>query len=1096
MIEKLIAWSVRNRGLVFVLTAASLIVAIWCFRSSPLDAIPDMSDTQVIISARWDRPPQILEDQVAYPIVTALLGAPKVKDIRAFSDYGYTYVYVVFDDGTDPYWARSRVLEYLAKVQGKLPEGVRPELGPDATGVGWVYEYALVDKSGKHGPSELRSLQDWQLRYALQSVRGVSEVASLGGFVRQYQITVNPTALRGYGIAVSEVVDAIREANQESGARLLELSGREYMVTVRGYLKSPQDIEAVVIRSVDNVPIHVAQVAQVTIGPDQRRGIADLDGRGDTVGGIVVMRSGENAMEVISRVKEKMATLSLPEGVAIVSTYDRSVLIEHSIETLQHKLLEEMIVVALVVILFLLHAPSAAIPIITLPIATALAFIPLYLLGLGSNIMSLGGIAIAVGAMVDASIVMVENAHKRLSQWHLDGEHESKENVLLKAVTEVGRSSFFALMVIAIAFLPIFTLEGVEGRLFRPLAYTKNFAMFAGALLSVSLVPALVMVFLRTQARAVAKPRRNASLKGIWQNLTRRWLPGVWNKMAVGTIHSEENHPISRFLFRVYGPVVHAVLKHPWRTIVIAVFAFAVSMPVFLTLGREFMPPLNEGTLLYMPTTYPGIGVAQAGELLQLQDRIIKSFPEVQSVFGKAGRADTPTDPAPFSMMETVIVLKPQDQWRSKERWYSKAVPDWLKGPFRVFWPETESYEELVADMNAALNIPGQVNSWTMPIKGRTDMLTTGVRTSVGIKLYGEDLAEIDRLGKLVEAATKTVPGTRSVYAERTTGGSFIDYTLKRDELSRFGLSVDAVEAAISTAVGGETIGQTIEGRARYPIQVRYPRELRDSLESIGQVLLTTSSGAQIPVSQVATLSISEGPGMIRDENGHLAGYVFVDVANRDLGSYVDELKATITSKVVFPPGYYPVYSGQYEFMERVKERMAWILPLTLFIIFLLVRANTRSTAKTFIVLLAVPFSLVGVVWILALLGYNVSIGVWAGIIAVLGVDAETGIFMLMYLDLSYEDHKARGLLRNDQDLRNAVSEGAVKRIRPKLMTVLAAFVGLLPIMWSSSFEAGADMMKRIAAPMVGGIVTSFLVELLLYPAIYYLWKSRTHLPR
>jgi Cu(I)/Ag(I) efflux system membrane protein CusA/SilA len=1068
MIESIIEWSAKNRIFVFVISAIAVVGAWWVLTKTPLDAIPDLSDTQVILYARWDRPPQILEDQVAYPVISALLGAPKVKDIRAFSDYGYSYIYLIFEDGTDVYWARSRVLEYLSKVQSSLPAGVKIELGPDATGVGWVYEYALTDESGTMTQADLKAFQDWHLKYALQSVSGVSEVATLGGMTKQYQVVVNPQVLLAYGITMSQVTEALRTSNQETGARLLEFSGREYMVTVKGYLKGKSDIEQIVLKTVEGVPIRVKDVASVTVGPDLRRGVAEYNGRGETTGGIVVMRTGQNAMDVIARVKEKLAGVTLPPGVKVVPVYDRSELIQRSVDTLEHKLAEEILVVALVIIIFLLHVPSAAIPILTLPVATLLSFVPLYFLGMSSNIMSLGGIAIAIGAMVDGSIVVVENTHKRISQWQAAGQPRPFGDVLLGSMKEVGRSSFFSLLVIAVAFLPIFTLEGVEGRLFRPLAFTKNFAMLFGAVLAITLVPALVMTFIRQK-------------------------PG---RFLLTTIHAEEAHPVSRFLFKLYNPVIRGVLKRPVAVIAFAVVVFAASMPLFGVLGREFMPPLNEGSALYMPTTFPGLSVGQASQLLTLQDRIIRSFPEVQSVFGKAGRAETSTDPAPFSMMETTVVFKPQPTWRTKDRWYSQVVPGWLKPPFQFFWPETLSYSELIAEINAALDIPGQVNSWTLPIKGRLDMLTTGVRTPVGIKVYGDDLKVVENLGKQIEQVTRTVKGTRSVYAERTTGGYFVDYTLKREQMARYGLSVQEVQTVLSASIGGEDVGQTIEGRERFPIQVRYPREFRDDLDKLSRVYIPTPSGVQIPINQIADVSLQTGPGMIRDENGRLAGYVFIDVTDRDIGSYVEDLKVAIQKNVTFPQGYSVAYSGQYEFMMRVAQKMVLVIPLTLLIIFFLIYLNTRSYTKTFIVLLAVPFSLIGVVWALWLLGFNISIGVWAGIIALLGVDAETGIFMLMYLDLSYEEAKLQGRMSSREHLSAAVIEGAVQRIRPKLMTVLAAFMGLLPIMWSPDYEAGADMMKRIAAPMVGGILSSFLMELLVYPAVYWLWRWHSEVRR
>ncbi len=1075
MIERIIDWCARNRTFVFLGITGAIFWAMWAMNQIPLDAIPDLTDTQVIVYARWDRPPQIIEDQVTYPIVSALLGAPKVKDIRAFSDYGYSYVYIIFDDGADVYWARSRVLEYLSKVNSQLPSDVKVELGPDATGLGWVYQYALVDKSGKNSLADLRKFQDWHLKYTLQSVKGVAEVASIGGFVNQYQITLNPNALAVYQLSISEVVKALREANQEVGARLLDISGREYMVTVRGYIKGKDDIGEVVLKSMDGFPVKVKDVASVSFGPDMRRGLADFNGEGEAVGGIIIMRYGENAMNVINGVKEKLKDVKLPKGVEIVPVYDRSDLIKRSIDTLSKKLVEEMVVVALVIFIFLMHIPSAMVPIITLPIAVLLSFIPMKYLGLTSNIMSLGGIAIAIGAMVDASIVMIENGHKHLHHWQIQGEKGDYREVLIESIKEVGRPAFFSLIVIGVSFLPIFTLEGVEGRLFRPLAFTKNFAMFFGAVLAITLVPAIQVLLIRPKKFQI-------------QPL---WLGNTVNKILVGQIHSEEKHPISKALFKVYGPVIDFVLKYPKRIITIAALIFVLSMPLFFFIGSEFMPPLNEGSILYMPTTLPGISVTEAGKLLQVQDKIIKSFPEVETVFGKAGRAETSTDSAPFSMMETTIVLKPEAEWPVQKRWYS-FLPGFMRGPFRIFWPDQVSKDELVSRIDKALSIPGQVNMWSQPIKGRMDMLTTGVRTPVGIKIYGDDIAEIEKIGKQIEEHVPMVQGTRSVYAERTAGGYFVDINLKRDEIARYGLSVSEVQMNLMYAVGGENITQTIEGRERFPVNVRYPRELRDTVEKIQHVYITAMNGVQVPLGQLADISLTSGPGMIRDENGRLAGYVFVDSGDRDIGSYVKDLKETIRKNVKLPVGYTIVYSGQYESMERVKQRMMVILPLTMLIIFLLIYFNTRSYVKTAIILLAVPFSLIGVVWTLFLLDYNLSIGVWCGIIALLGVDAETGVFMLLYLDLAFDSLVKGGKMNTLADLKEAIHEGAVKRIRPKMMTVAVMFMGLLPIMWAGASEAGADVMKRIAAPMVGGILVSFLMELAVYPAIYLLWRKRT----
>ncbi|HEY4716291.1 MAG TPA: CusA/CzcA family heavy metal efflux RND transporter [bacterium] len=1085
MIEKIINYCVNNKLIVFIGISFAIVWGYWSIKNIPLDALPDLTDTQVIVFSKWDRPPQIMEDQLTYPIVSALLGAPKVKDIRGFSDYGFSYVYIIFEDGTDVYWARSRVLEYLSKITAQLPKDVNIEIGPDATGVGWVFEYALVDKTGKHSLADLRTFQDWHLKYALQSVKGIAEVASIGGFVKQYQVIVNPNSLLSQNISISDVVRAVKQSNQEIGARLLEFSGREYMVTVRGYIKSLKDIEKTVVKVDKNgVPIRVKDVATVRFGPDIRRGVAELDGKGEVVGGIVVMRYMENAYEVIKRVKKKLNEIKLPEGVEIIVTYDRSELILKAVKTLRKKLVEEMIVVSLVILIFLLHVPSAIIPIITLPIAALVSFIPLYYMKFTSNIMSLGGIAIAIGAMVDASIVVVENSHKKLHQWMDEGRKGDHHVVLINAIKEVGRPSFFSLIVIAVSFMPIFTLEAFEGRLFKPLAYTKNLAMLFSAILAITLDPAIRMLFTRLD----------------YFTFRPKSLAFIANHILVGKIHSEEEHPISRRLFKIYTPIVDFVLKKPYLIISSAAGLFIITVALFYLIpnpffykkiGKEFMPPLNEGAILYMPTTLPGISVTETTKLLQVQDKILKSFPEVERVFGKAGRALTSTDPAPFSMMETTVTLKPQNEWRHKPRWYCKFVPEIFKGPFRLIWADRISWEELIQEMDTALKLPGQVNAWTLPIKGRIDMLTTGIRTPVGIKIYGDSLEDIEDIGKEIEGHLTMVKGTRSVYAERTAGGYFVDFKPKREEIARYGLTIEDVQMELMSAIGGENITTTIEGRERFPVNVRYPHDLRNNLEKLKKVYIHTNTGAQVPISQLADISVMLGPGMIRDENGRLSGYVYVDVANRDIGSYVDEAKKILKDNVKLPPGYTLVFSGQYEYMERVKARMMVVIPLTIFIIFLLLYMNTRSYMKTFIVLLAVPFSLIGVVWILFLLDYNLSIGVWAGIIALLGVDAETGVFMLLYLDLAYEDMKTNNRMNTVNDLKEAIHHGAVRRIRPKMMTVITTFIGLLPIMWAQTHEIGADVMKRIAAPMVGGIFASFLLELIVYPSIYFVWKKR-----
>ncbi|MDL1949099.1 efflux RND transporter permease subunit [Acidobacteria bacterium ACD] len=1078
MVRALIRFSAENRWLVLSLTAVAIAFSVVTLRTLPLDAIPDLSDTQVIVLSRWDRSPDILEDQVTYPIVTALLGAPGVKTIRGFSDFGYSYVYVVFEDGTDLYWARSRVLEYLSKIQGSLPEGVRTEIGPDATGVGWVFQYALVDETGRQTTESLRSVQDWFLRYAIQAVPGVAEVATVGGTQRQYQVTVDPNALSAYGIGLMEVSDAIRKSNQEVGGRLVEMSGREYMVRGRGYLEGVADLEKVVVKTDERgTPVTLKDVGRVALGPEIRRGVADVDGKGDVVGGIVVMRSGENALRVIERVKRRLAELSasLPPGVKVVTTYDRSELIEASIRNLRDKLVEEMVIVSLVILLFLWHVPSAIVPILTIPIAVLLSFLPFGAMGLTVNLMSLGGIAISIGVLVDGAIVEVENAYKKLELWQEAGRPGDVHEVRLEALLEVGPSVFFSLLVIAVAFLPVFTLVDQEGRLFKPLAYSKNLAMAMAALLAVTLDPALRMVFTRME------PFR----------FRPRFLARVATSLAVGRYYPEEKHPVSVLLHRVYEPACRAVLRRPVATIAVAVLLLLSTVPVFLRLGSEFMPPLHEGTILYMPTTLPGISVTEAERLLQTQDRVLRSFPEVQTVFGKAGRAETSTDPAPFSMMETTVVLKPESEWRPRERWYSSWAPGWLASALRPFWRDRITYEELVDEMDRAMKIPGTTNAWTMPIKGRIDMLTTGVRTPIGIKVFGDDLATIERVGTQVEAALRELPATRSVFAERTAGGYFVDFDLDREALARYGLTVADANAVVMSAIGGEAVTTTVEGRARYTVNVRYPRELREDLDRLSRVLVPTPSGAHVPLGQVAALGLSQGPAMIRNENGLLAGYVYVDfdTAKTDVGRYVAAAKAAVAGAVTLPKGTTLVWSGQYENMLRVRERLKLVVPVTFVLIWLLMYANTKSAMKTFIVLLAVPFSAIGAFWLLWALGYNLSIAVWVGLIALMGLDAETGIFMLLFLDLAHDEAAREGRLRTRADLVEAIVHGAVKRVRPKAMTVFAAFLGLLPIMWSTG--SGADVMKRIAAPMVGGLATSFALELLVYPAVYLLWRQR-----
>ncbi len=1073
LVQRVISFCAHNRALTLLAVAVACVLAVYTLKEIRLDALPDLSDTQVIVYSKWDRSPDIIEDQVTYPIVTSLLGAPKVKAIRGFSDFGFSYVYVIFEDGTDLYWARSRVLEYLSKILPRLPAGVTTELGPDATGVGWVYQYALVDREGRHDPADLRSFQDWTLRYWLQGVEGVAEVASFGGFQRQYQITVRPEALLARNVTVPQVVEAVRKGNAEVGARVIEFSGAEYMVRARGYARSIADFESLVVAAdPKGVPVLVRDVATVSVGPDMRRGVGDLDGQGDVVGGIVVMRHGENALRVIERVKEKIAAVegSLPEGVELVATYDRSELIERSIDVLKKELILAMIIVSLVILLFLWHVPSAIVPIVTIPVAVLLAFIPMWWMGITSNIMSLAGIAISIGVLVDGAIIEVENAYNKIHRWQAAGGTGDFHEVRLSALKEVGPAVFFSLLVITVSFLPVFTLVDQEGRLFKPLAYTKTLTMAIAAVLAITLDPAMRMLFARIE------PFR----------FRPRFLARLTTGVVVGRYYAEEDHPISRRLIRWYEPACRLVLDWPKTTIAIALVLVLSTIPVYLSLGSEFMPPLDEGTLLYMPTTLPGISVAEAQAMLEETDRLIAEVPEVASVHGKVGRADSATDPAPFSMIETVIVLKPHSEWRAVERFYSDW-PEWLKAPFRLVWRDRISREELIADLDRRVRLPGVTNSWTMPIRTRIDMLTTGIRTPIGIKILGPDLEEIERLGAEIEAAVTAVHGTRSVFAERTAGGYFLDFDLKREALARYGITVEDAQMVLMAAVGGEAVTTTIEGRERYSVNVRYPRELRDNVEALRRVLVPTPMGVQIPLDQIADLRFSTGPGMIRNENGLLAGYVYVDISDPDVGGYVTRAKEAVAEAVAFPPGYTAVWSGQYENMLRVRERLKLVIPLTIFLIFLILYMNTRSAVKTGIVLLAVPFSLIGAVWFLWLLDYNVSIAVWVGMIALAGLDAETGVFMLLFLDLSYGEAVRDGKMRTKEDLREAIVHGAVKRIRPKMMTVAAAFIGLLPIMLSTG--TGSDMMKRVVAPMIGGLVTSFILELLVYPPHYEMWK-------
>ncbi len=1028
MIARLIALCATHRVLTIALVLFLAGAGVLALRQTPLDAIPDLSDVQVTIYTEWmGRSPDLLEDQITYPIVTTLVGAPHVTAVRGQSMFGMSFVNVLFEDGTDLYWARSRVLEYMSTVVSKLPQGVAPTLGPDATGVGWVFEYALVDRSGKRSLHELQSLQDWNLRYTLQAVPGVAEVASVGGFVKEYQIDLDPNRLQQFHVSLMQVIDAVKRSNNDVGGRVLEVSGTEHFIRGRGYLKDPRDLERVVLGSEHGTPITVRDVAQVRIGPAQRRGLADLDGLGETVGAVVIMRHGENALDVIDAVKERLAEVrpSLPEGVELIPTYDRSELIHASIATLRRTLIEEMLVVSAVILLFLLHVRSTLVPVLMLPIAVLLSFVPMAKMGLGANIMSLGGIAIAIGAMVDAAIIVVENVHKRLEAWEHTGKKEPRATVVSAALTEVGRPIFFSLLVITVAFLPVFTLEGTEGRLFKPLAYTKTFSMAFAALLSVTLVPAIAALFIR------------------------------------GRIRVEEENPISRAMVFLYGPICRFALRHRGLVIVSAGLLVLATLPVVTRLGSEFMPPLNEGALLYMPTAVPGMSEATARDTLQRMDQILRRFPEVERVFGKAGRFSTPTDPAPLEMFETVVLLKP-----------------------RAEWPKGEDWDDLVKKLDEAMQFPGMPNVWWMPIQTRTEMLATGVRSPLGIQVLGPDVKGIDEVAHKIEAALLKVPGTRSAFAERIGGGHYLDFDVDRDAAARYGLNVEDVEDAIESAIGGRTVTTTIEGRERYPVTLRYARDFRQSLPDLEHVLVATAGGAQVPLGQLAHLVSREGPSMLRDEGGRLYAYVFADTA-RPIEDYVKDARKAVAASVKLPPGYRLQWAGQYRYLERAKARLAVVVPATLALIFLLLFLNSGSAIEATLVMLAVPFSLVGAFWLLAALGYNLSVAVWVGIIALAGLDAETGIVMLLYLDLAWKELAPRTRAQAEE----AVFHGAVKRIRPKMMTVTTILAGLLPVLFSQG--AGADVMKRIAAPMVGGVVTSALLELVVYPAIYIVWKGR-----
>jgi Cu(I)/Ag(I) efflux system membrane protein CusA/SilA len=1055
IIQSIIGFSGRNKLVIALMCAVLGAWGAWAMRTAPLDAIPDLSDPQVIVYTEWQgRSPDLVEDQVTYPIVTSLLAAPGVQSVRGFSFLGSSFIYVIFKEGTDIYWGRSRVLEYLQSVRAKIPADVNPVLGPDATSLGWGFSYALVDKSGKLDLAQLRSLQDWTVKLALESVPGVSEVASLGGFVKQFQITVDPGRLFAYGLPLQKVLEAVRQGNNDVEGRVIEMSGAEYMVRGRGYVKSPADLENVSVGT-DNrgTPIFLKDVARVSIGPEMRRGLADLDGRGEVTGGVVVVRFGENVLSVIERVKARIAEIgpSLPPGVEFVTTYDRSDLIHRAISTLTEEIIKLTVAVSAVCVVFLFHLPSALVIILTLPLAILMSFICMNALGVTSNIMSLSGIAIAIGAMVDAAIIMVENAHKKLEEWDHAGRPGPRALVVLEAAQEVGPSLFFSLLVITVGFLPVFTLQGQAGRLFKPLAYTKTFAMLFSSFLAVTLTPMLMTLFIR------------------------------------GTVRPEDKNPLSRVLRALYHPFVLLALRFRKTVIVLAVLVMAATVWPVMRLGSEFMPPLYEGTLFYMPVTMPGISIAEAGRLLKLQDSIIAAVPEVAQVFGKAGRAATATDPAPMEMFETVINLKPESQWRPGM-----------------------TVDKLKDELNARLNIPGVVNAFTMPIKARVDMLATGIRTPVGIKILGPDLAVIERLGTRLEEVVRQVPHTRSAFADKVNTGYYLDITVNRQAAARYGLSVADVQDIIESAVGGRNLTTVIQGRERYPVNVRYPRELRQDVEAIKAMLVpvggSSSEGAkpqmgstpggpgprrllQVPLGELANIKVTNGPSMIKSEGGMPTAYVYIDFSGTDVGGYVESLKAAVAKDVQLPAGYRLVWSGEYENLVSTQERLTMVIPLTLFVIFMLLYFNTKSFPATCIVLLAVPFSLVGSFWLLYLLGYNLSIAVWVGIIALAGLDAETGVVMLLYLQLAHKEWQDKGMLKTRADLHAAVEHGAVKRIRPKIMTVAVILAGLLPVMFSTG--AGSDVMKRIAAPMIGGVVTSTILELILYPAIFALWKGR-----
>jgi Cu(I)/Ag(I) efflux system membrane protein CusA/SilA len=1039
MIASLIRWSARNVFLIGIATVFVILAGVYAVSRVPLDAIPDLSDVQVIVYTEYPgQAPQVVEDQVTYPLTTAMLSVPKSRVVRGFSFFGVSFVYVIFEDGTDLYWARSRVLEYLSSAARRLPAGIAPSLGPDATGVGWVYQYVV--RGTQRSLAELRTIQDWYVRYGIAKSEGVAEVASVGGFVKQYSVVIDPRRLQALGIPLARIREALRASNMDVGGRTVELAETEFAVRGRGYIKSLSDLEQIVVKNDGGVPVLLKDVARVELAPDERRGITEMNGEGEVVSGIALQRFGENALSVIRNIKDRLAEIapSLPQGVSIDAVYDRSDLIYRAIDTLKRTLLEESVIVALVCVVFLLHVRSALVAIITLPLGVLIAYVCTHLLGLSSNIMSLGGIAIAIGAMVDAAIVMIENAHKHLER---APPEKPRSEVLIDAAIEVGPALFFSLLIITVSFLPIFALEAQEGRLFKPLAYTKTFAMAAAALLSVTLVPALMVLFVR------------------------------------GRIVPEHRNPLNRFLIWLYRPVIRFALRFKFATILAALVVLGASLWPAMQLGTEFMPNLNEGTLFYMPTTLPGLSVTKAAELVQTQDKIIKSFPEVASVWGKAGRASTATDPAPTEMFETVINLKPESEWRSGM-----------------------TLDKLIAEMDRSLQFPGVSNAWTMPIKARIDMLSTGIRTPVGVKVLGTDLAQMEKIARQIEAVIRTVPGTSSVYAERVIGGYYLNIDPDRAQLARYGLMVGDLQSLIGMALGAEPVTTTIEGRERYAVSIRYPRDYRSDPQAIAtQVLVPIPEGGTVPLGQIAKVSLAQGPSSIRTENSQLAAYIFVDLRDRDLGGYVADAQKAVATQVKMPPGYYVTWSGQFEYLERAKARLQVVVPVTALIIFLLLYLNFRRIAETLIVMLSVPFALVGGLWLMWWLGFNLSVAVAEGFIALAGVAAETGVVMLIYLDTAFRElraeREAEGRPFEHADLYAAIMKGAVERVRPRMMTVAAIMAGLLPIMWSHG--TGAEVMQRIAVPMIGGMVSSTLLTLVVIPAIYAVVKGiAIRLPR